>query len=70
MLIGIREDSLVANEETINLYECLNEPRELIWFPPIGHHSLYEGDNLDVVMKIARGWFDHHLRVPAEGDVG
>lgn len=62
MLIGVRDDGLISNDETYSLYEKLGEPKKLVWMGPIGHHAVYHGEHLEAVLGNAREWFDEHLK--------
>lgn len=62
MLIGVKDDGLISNEETTSLFERLGEPKKLVWMGPIGHHAVYYGEHLEEVLHKAREWFDEYLK--------
>ncbi|MDE3205455.1 MAG: alpha/beta fold hydrolase [Acidobacteriota bacterium] len=62
LLIGVKDDGLISNDETNSLYEHLGEPKKLVWMGPIGHHAVYYGEHLEEVLRNAREWFDEHLK--------
>lgn len=61
LIIAVRDDGLISNDETFGLFENLGEPKELVWLPPIGHHAVYGGEHLETVLSTARRWFNSHL---------
>jgi len=61
LVIAVTDDGLISNDETRGLFENLQEPKELFWLPPIGHHAVYEGEHLESVLAAARHWYDTHL---------
>ena len=62
LVIAVRDDGLISNDETFGLFENLGEPKELVWLPTIGHHAVYGGEHLETVLSAARRWFNSHLR--------
>lgn len=60
--IGVKDDLLVPAEETLRLYARARSPKRLYMFPPIGHHAIYYGERLPFLLRMARDWFDRHLR--------
>jgi len=61
LVIAVKDDGLISNEETIGLFGNLNEPKKLFWLPPIGHHAVYEGEYLESILVEAKRWYDLHL---------
>lgn len=61
LVIAVKDDGLISNDETFSLYAALHEPKKIFWLPPIGHHAVYEGEHLETVLQTAREWFDTHL---------
>ena len=59
--IGVENDTLVPTVETAALFAKASEPKRLHLFPPIGHHSVYYGEHLDSLLKLASDWFVEHL---------
>lgn len=62
MLIGVKDDGLISNDETYSLYEKLGEPKKLVWMGAIGHHAVYHGEHLEEVLRNALGWYEEHLK--------
>lgn len=65
LVIAVRDDGLISNDETESLFGHLQEPKELFWLPPIGHHAVYEGEHLESVLTTAGRFFDRHLAATA-----
>jgi alpha-beta hydrolase superfamily lysophospholipase len=61
LFVAVKDDFLVANEQTLELYERAGEVKKLIWLEGITHHGVYAGDPFDQVMEAAVAWFRDFL---------
>jgi dienelactone hydrolase len=62
LVVGAGKDSVNPPEESIQLFQAANAPKDLMMLDDATHYELYEGEPLNVVSQRQIGWFRQYLQ--------
>ncbi len=64
LMLAVKRDQIVPNEETVEAFTDAGEPKKLVWLPRrLGHWGAYVGEGFDMVMAETLSWLGQWMPV-------